>query len=1566
MSDLSKRIAGLSPAKLEQLQKRLSQRQKGKNEIERPRVVARPRDSNRVPLSFAQQRLWFLEQLDPGTPAYNITMGVRLSGLLKVDALRQSLNEIVRRHEVLRTTFAVEDGQAVQVVSPSLALELPIVDLQDVPEDERMARAQNLTKEEAQRPLSLTSGPLLRVTLLRLSPEEHILLLVIHHIVSDGWSIGVLIRELATLYPAFSAGKSSPLPELDVQYADYAQWQREWLQGEVQEKQLAYWKQKLGGDIPTINLPTDRPYPQVQTFHGATESFILSKSLTESLKALSQREGVTLYMTLLAAFKTLLHRYTQQDEIIVGTDIANRTQPETEVLIGFFVNQLVLHTDLKGNPSFRELLKRVREVTLDAYAHQDLPFEQLVDALQPKRNLSRTPLYQVVFALENLPVEPLTLPGLTLKPIEMHSGTAKFELILSMSDSTQGINGTFEYNTDIFNADTIRRLVGHYETLLAAVAADPEQRVSDLTLLTEPERQQLLDEWNDSRKDYPQDVCFHSLFEAQAERTPDAIAAVCGTERLTYRELNERANGLAWQLAARGVGADVVVGLLAERSLDFITAALAIFKAGGAYLPLDPLYPAPRILQVVERSGVDLVLSASEFAEVAAVASRGITSRRPPEVWALEEMLGRESKKENLPARAEVNNLAYVIYTSGSTGMPKGAMIVHRGMLNHLFAKTTELNLTDADHVAQTASQCFDISVWQFFAAALVGGTVHIIKDEIAHDPSRLLQEIERQKISILETVPTLLRMMTDEADTRGKHRQDLSSLRWMIPTGEALQPELCRRWFNAYPDIPLLNAYGPTECSDDVSHAVITEPPATDTARMPIGRPVMNMKLYVLDTRLEPVPVSVAGELYIGGVGVGRGYLNDAARTAEVFVPNPFAREAGERLYKSGDLVRYLASGEIEFLGRVDYQVKVRGQRIELEEIETVLLEHPSVQDVVVMVREDAPGDVRLVAYVKNDPQYLHGEEARAEGDNGQPSDWEVVWNETYSQTPEENDPTFNIVGWNSSYTGQPIPEEEVREWRDCGVERILSLEPRRVLELGCGVGILMFRIAPFCTEYCGTDFSAEALSMLSEQLKQRESEFTHVTLMHRPADEFEGIAENSFQSAILNSVAQYFTSIEYLHKVLAGAVNSIEPGGFVFVGDIRSLPMLEVFHSSVQLYQAPPSLPLAQLRQRVQRHVAQDKELVVAPEFFFALQQQFPKIGHVQIQLKRGQFHNELTQFRYDIVLHIGDAPAAKTSYPTLDWQDEKLNVSRLSQLLNETEPQVLIVRRVPNARVWTDVKTLELMNSAAESETAGGLQEARLNLREHGGADPEEIWALGDKLPYAVTISWSGAGDDGCFDVLLRRRSHEAATVPESAIAFYPVGEITPKPLKDYANDPLQRKLARQLASELRLYLENKLPAYMVPATFMVQESFPLTPNGKVDRRALPAPDTAKREVDADFVAPRNEIEESLASIWAEVLRIEQVGVHDNFFALGGDSILSIQIIVRANQAGLQLTPRQMFQYQTIAELASVANPVTPAQPITRQADAGEILANLDQLSDGDVDSLLADMLAKGEVI
>jgi amino acid adenylation domain-containing protein/non-ribosomal peptide synthase protein (TIGR01720 family) len=947
--------------------------------VQAPPLVRVPRGGGELPLSFAQQRLWFLDQLEPESPFYNMAAVVHFLGSLDVSALEQSLREVVRRHEGLRTTFLGVDGRPRQIIAEEPSLTLPVIDLSALLSTAQEAERRRLTAEEGEQPFNLAKGPLLRTKLLRLSDTEHVLLLTMHHIISDGWSTGVLVREFTALYEAFQAGKPSPLPELPLQYADFAVWQRQWLDGEVLEAQLAYWKRQLGGELPILELSTDRPRPAMQTFRGAVELVSLPKDLCKALTALSQREGVTLFMTLLATFQLLLHRYSGQDDIVVGSPIASRTSAETEGLIGLFVNTLVLRTDLSGELTFSQLLGRVREVTLGAYAHQEVPFEKLVEALQPERDLSRSPLFQVMFTLQNTPLPALELAGMKIRPMEVENTTAKFDLELIFEDTDDGMLGTLEYNTDLFDAATAAQMLGHYRSLLTAVTASPERRLSDLPFLTAPERSQLLLGWNDTFQDVPHNRSFQELFEAQVQRTPEAVAAVFSDQRLTYRELNRRANRLAHHLRGIGVGRDVVVALLMERSLELLISILAVFKAGGAYLPLDPDHPAGRILKVLEQSGALQVVATRAFVPMLSGALRDASLERSPELLEFEALAQREQSEENPPRRGSPGDLAYVIYTSGSTGVPKGAMVEQRGMVNHLFAKVHELDLTAAEVVAESASQCFDISVWQFLSALIVGGRVHVLEDEEATDPRRLLAAIEAFGITLLEVVPSLLRIMLDDIKSRGGDRPGLPSLRCLVLTGEALPPELCREWSSDYPTIPLLNAYGPTECSDDVSHHRITAPPGDEVVYTPIGRPVINTQLYVLDRSMQPVPVGVAGELYVGGTGVGRGYLRDPKRTSEVFFPDPFAQSLGARLYKTGDRVRRLPGGDLVFLGRVDHQVKIRGFRIELGEIEVALKQHPAVHEAIVLAREDTPGDKRLVAYVTSpDAQPVGADELR------------------------------------------------------------------------------------------------------------------------------------------------------------------------------------------------------------------------------------------------------------------------------------------------------------------------------------------------------------------------------------------------------------------------------------------------------------------------------------------------------------------------------------------------------------------------------------------------------------
>jgi amino acid adenylation domain-containing protein/non-ribosomal peptide synthase protein (TIGR01720 family) len=945
--DISRRRSKLSAAKQALLEKRLRGELGGSSQY----LIPRRARKGPAPLSFTQQRLWFLDQLEPGSSAYNEFSAVRLAGMLNVTALEQSLNEMIRRHEILRTKFTTVNGRAVQVAASTSAMTLPVADLRALPEVEQEVEARRLATEEVQRPFNLAQGPLLRAVLLCLDKREHVLLLTMHHIVFDGWSRGILDQEMTALYEAFTTGESSPLPDLPIQYADFAIWQREWLQGKVLEEQLAYWRQQLDGAPVMIELPTDRPRPPIQTSRGAMQSFTLSKTLVDVLKTLSRQEGVTLFITLLAAFKTLLYRYTGQEDIIVGSPIASRNRSEIEGLIGCFVNTLVIRVDLSGNPSFRELLRRVREIALEAYAHQDLPFEMLVEHLQLERSLSHTPLFQVMFVFQTEPAEVLRLSGLTVSPFEVDSEAAKFDLTLYVTGAERGLAGALEYNTDLFDAATIDRMSEHFQTLLEGIVRNSGQRLSDLPLLTDLERHQVLVEWNNTQTDYCQDRCIHELFEVQVELAPDAVAVTFAGQHLTYQELNCRANQLAHYLRELGVGPDTYVGICVERSLEMVIGLYGVLKAGGAYVPLDPTYPPARLAFMLTDAQVPVLLTLER-----------LVSMLPPhdaQIVCLDadwEAISRR-EEQNLVAGITADNLAYVIYTSGSTGRPKGVQNTHKGIRNRLLWMQDTFQLAKVDRVMQKTPFSFDVSVWEFFWPLLTGACLVMAQPGGHKSSAYLVETVIKQNITTMHFVPSMLQVFVEEHDVKMCH-----SLKRVICSGEALPFDLQQRFFIRL-DAELHNLYGPTEAAVDVSFWLCER--ESSWRIVPIGRPIANIQIYLLDAHLQPVPVGVPGELHIGGIGLARGYHNRPQLTAERFIPDPFSEQPGARLYKTGDLARYLPDGNIEFLCRIDHQVKVRGFRIELGEVEAALAQHPAVRTAVALVREGYSGNKQLVAYL-------------------------------------------------------------------------------------------------------------------------------------------------------------------------------------------------------------------------------------------------------------------------------------------------------------------------------------------------------------------------------------------------------------------------------------------------------------------------------------------------------------------------------------------------------------------------------------------------------------------------
>ncbi|MBC1236261.1 non-ribosomal peptide synthetase [Nostoc sp. 2RC] len=920
-----------------------------------------------IPLSFAQQRLWFLNQWEGENASYNESVAVRLKGLLNLSALQHSLNEIVRRHEALRTTFVCIDGKPIQTISPDLHLSLSLIDLREIPQcHQRQAEALKLLAQATNCPFQLTEAPLLRTTLIKLDETEHILSFTIHHIICDNWSMGILLQEVAVLYTAFCSNKPLPLLELPIQYADFAIWQRQWLTGDRLQSQLNYWQQQLINYPPILQLPTDRPRPALQSFCGKTQSFSLSSDLTEALKALSRQEEMTLFMTLLTAFVTLLYRYSQQDDILIGTAIANRNYKELERLIGLFANTLVLRTNCAGNPTFQELLHQVRECTLSAYTHQDLPFEYLVEQLQPERNPSYNPLFQVMFVLQNSPMEELKLPGLDLNLLPLENQTAKFDLSLVMQEKECGLYGELEYNTDLFNANTICRMVEHLQILLTGIVVNPEQRLGDLPILTPAEQQQLLVSWNHTQADYPQDICIHQLFADQVEQTPNAVAVVFADRQLTYQELNQQADALAHYLKQLGVKPEVLVGICLEKSLEMVIGILAILKAGGAYLPLDPSYPKERLAFILEDAKPLVLLTQTRL----------ITelSLHKVKVVCLDTSWQNnisETITQRYPTEVKSQNLAYIIYTSGSTGTPKGVIIAHQALVNHSLAVAKIYQLRSNDKVLQFASISFDVAAEELFPSWLCGSTV-VIRPDWVLSFSNFQQFLESEKITVLNLPTAYWHQWVSELSNSNIALPP--KLRLVIVGTEQAQREKLALWQQQVgTKVRWLNAYGPTEATIGATiYEPVDVPENFQIASVPIGRPIDNTQIYILDKHLNPTPIGIPGELYISGLGLARGYLNRPDLTAEKFIPNPFNNSKFKiqnskfnRLYKTGDLARYLQNGNIEYLGRIDNQVKIRGYRIELEEIEIALTQHPNVQETVVITHLNDARDTQLIAYV-------------------------------------------------------------------------------------------------------------------------------------------------------------------------------------------------------------------------------------------------------------------------------------------------------------------------------------------------------------------------------------------------------------------------------------------------------------------------------------------------------------------------------------------------------------------------------------------------------------------------
>ncbi len=1766
------------------------------------------------PLSRLQTGMLFHSTYSPETAVYHDIFNFYLKAPFEPAALQTASRQLVARHPVLRTSFDLSNfSEPLQIVHRTAEIPLEVEDLRHLPYEAQESRFNAWMEREKDNRFDWSRPPLLRFQVHRRTDETFQFTMSFHHAILDGWSVATMLTELFTIYLGIVGVHDQPLAAPPrVRFRDYVAMERRAMEAPESRR---YWSEKLRDSTVSVIPRWPNPLPATPNRRLNWHQEVISAEVVERLRKLSHIAGTPLKSVLLAAHLRVLGLLCNQSDITTGLVFNGRPEEtDGERAIGLFLNTLPFRMGVSGG-TWVELVRATYATEREALPYRLYPLADL------QRALGGQPLFEAVFNFVHFHIyqslaQFTGIQGIGRQTFEETNFTFVATFMMGMLASQMHLE--LKYDADAFSHEQVATIGSYYARTLEAMATDPFGRYDQHSPMTVEEQRRLLVDWNSTAVRYARAGCLHELIAAQAARTPDRVALVFEDRLLSYAGLNARANQLARHLRALGVGPETPVGICVERSLDLVVGLLGILKAGGAYVPIDPEYPPERQAFMLADAQVPVLLTNKEIGdrrlEIAGRAQSPISNLQSQMVYLdadWPQIAAHEPTDPDWPLDAQ--NLAYIIYTSGSTGQPKGAMNTHSGIVNRLLWMQSAYHLTEDDRVLQKTPMSFDVSVWEFFWPLITGAQLVLAQPGGHRDSRYLARLIARQQITTLHFVPSMLHVFLEHPDL------DLCrGVRRVICSGEALPFALQERYF-ACMSAELHNLYGPTEAAVDVTAWHCARGDARSS--VPIGRPVANTQIYILDGGLRPVPIGVPGELYIGGVQLARGYLGRPDLSAERFIPNPFAQERVEigdwrlsgaqspisnlqspisnRLYKTGDLARYLPDGAIEFLGRIDHQVKLRGFRIEPGEIESMLAQHPAVREAVVMARTDIPDDLRLVAYVVPDPQAIHqytpalpADKAalldgrlRYELPNGmqichlnknetdflyqeifqeqtylkrgitvQPGDcifdvganiglftlfmgqrypdttiyafeplppifdvlrtnaqlydvnvklfecglscehasatftyyphisifsgyladqqeeratvksfllkqqdsgtvtalpngtlmdellsdrlesqqftcqlrpisdlmreqgleridllkidvekseldvlrgiaeadwpkikqiilevhdidgrleqitallrrvgyeivveqelmleysliytiyavhpsrrqeehvsnrtapaaegrqgervqhWQEVFNSIYRDTAGQSDPAFNISGWRSSYTGEPIPAEEMREWVDQTVARIQALRPRRMLEIGCGTGLLLFRLAQACEEYCATDISQVALRSLTRQLAAPEYALPQVRLLQQAADDFSGFAPGSFDVVVLNSVIQYFPSVDYFIRVLEGAARVVAPGGAIFIGDVRSLPLLEALHASVLVHQASPATATSQIRQQLQLQVAQEDELVIDPALFFALKSQVPQIEHVQVQLKRGRSRNELQRFRYDVTLHCGPTGRTLVDPPWLDWQTEQLTVAALRRRLVEQAPDTLGMARIPNARVVSDSQVVELLLRDEGPEMVDELR----GLIQGGGVDPEELWALCETLPYTLDISWSPASGDGAYDVVFVRQTVELATWPR-----FPIESAPHKSWREYATSPTQGRSTQQLVPQLRSFLESRLPNYMVPSAFVLLDALPLTANGKLDRRALPSPERIRPATAKTFVAPRNQVEQVVADSWANVLKLERVGMHDTFLELGGHSLLAVQVIAQLRDAfQVELPLRTLFAASTVEELA-----------------------------------------------
>ncbi|ORB65973.1 non-ribosomal peptide synthetase, partial [Mycolicibacterium tusciae] len=1453
-----------------------------------------------VPLSFAQSRLWFLDRFQGGVATYNMPNALRISGPLDVEALTAAFDDVIARHESLRTIFPDIDGAPFQKVVPAEAgiwrlADAPMV--VSLPEQDVLGELMALAVHR----FDLSAEIPIRVQVFSVGPELHVVAIVVHHIAFDGWSLGPMVRDIGEAYASRTKGQAPGWTKLAVQYVDYTLWQREQF-GDLDDSdspiaaQLAYWQAALAGMPERLHLPTDRPYPPVADYHGSGVAVDWPAELQQRVRDVAHQHNATSFMVIQAALAALVSEISASSDVAVGFPIAGRRDPALDELVGFFVNTLVLRVELAGDPTFAELLAQVRQRSVAAFDHQDVPFEVLVERLNPTRSLTHHPLIQVMLAWQNILGQDgaagsaVTLGDLQVSQMPMDTRTARMDLVFHLSErwtdtgEADGIGGMVEFRTDVFDAATIATLIERLERVLVALTTDPQQRVSSADILDADEHA-CLDRWGNREVltlPEPAATSIPSLWTDQVARTSEAVAVTFGDQSLTYRDLEEAANRLAHLLIAHGAGPGQFVALLFTRSAEAIVAILAVLKTGAAYLAIDPSHPDERIAFMLADAAPVVAVTIATLRSRLANSGLTVVDIADPVVEARHGTV--------LPAPGG-DDIAYLIYTSGTTGQPKGVAVAHRNVVQLLDSLDADVPRTGV--WTQCHSLAFDFSVWEIWGALLGGGRLVVVSEAVGRSPEEFHALLVAEQVSVLSRTPSAFYALL-AVDALNPEQGDKLKLEAVVFGGEALEPQRLQSWLRNHPATPrMINMYGITETT---VHASFREIVGDDVhiGGSPIGAPLAHLAFFVLDGSLRPVPTGVIGELYVAGAGLAYGYLRRTALTATRFVACPFGAQ-GTRMYRTGDLVSWDSNGQLQFVGRADHQVKLRGYRIELGEIENALAASPEVTQAVATVYEGDAG-VQLVGYVTLDHATTD------EGDAEFVEEWQQMYDDLYGAELGSTDFGSDFRGWNSSYSDDAIPLAEMAEWRAATVDRIRALKPRFVLEIGVGSGLLLSQIAPECERYVATDMSPVTIDNLAREMEQLHIPWRErVQLLARPAHDIQALPHGYFDTIVLNSVIQYFPNAAYLADVIGSAMELLAPGGSLFIGDIRNLSLQGAFQTGVALARATDA-DAAEIRQRVQRAILSESELLVAPGFFTSLVASSATEVGLDIQVKRGSSDNELTRYRYDAVLHKSSAPLLSlAAAPCWRWQ-ECTGLSELHRRLTAQRPDIVRVTGIARAGVSTDVEIdAALAAGVPLADAVAGAEAIR------DAATPEELHRLGESNGYRVAVTWGA--QPGTLDAVFI--SAAESDRPAGLTDVY-LASAEDRVRGAHANNPQ----TNTKIGAIRQRLSARLPEYMVPAQIVVLDEFPLTSSGKIDTKALPEPVFTT----TPFQGPQTDTEKVIADIYAHVLGVERVGVDDSFFDLGGDSLSAMRLVAAINAAlDAHLAVRTVFYAPSVRSLS-----------------------------------------------